>query len=111
MDPKPVALAAWRSGVCATWGAVRRRTEPSFASAREGRAPRSVPTVLGAAPFSAEPGREVGNSPEEAQGPAHCCSLVPCCLALWAWVFWEQMEADCANGYGKTALQLNKDGG
>ena len=69
VDPKPVALAAWRSGVCVTWGAVRWRTEPSFASAREGPAPRSVSAVLGASPFSANGGGRSGTFQKRRRGP------------------------------------------
>ena len=66
VDPKPAALAAWRSGVCVTWGAVRWRAEPSFASAN---APGSVSAVLGAAPFSASRAGRSGAFRKRRGGP------------------------------------------
>ena len=54
---------------------------------------RSVSTVLGAAPSCAvgEGGCELSG---RGVGARPLLLLVGCCLALQAWVFWEQMETD-----------------
>ena len=92
MDPKPVALATWRSGVFVT-GLHCAGVEPCFASAGTVELTRSVSTVLGAAPSCAvgEGGCELSG---RGVGARPLLLLVGCCLALQAWVFWEQMETD-----------------
>lgn len=96
MDRKPVVLTAWRAGVFLTWlGHVQARGGyilHLWGTVELTRMPAS-PLPSGAAPFSAGPWREVRNFPEAMQGPAPLLLLVLRCLALYAPVFWGQIES------------------